>query len=67
LHALYLERRTVRDERLGYHRCESGEHKHSQHFARETMTQLKHILDGATLVAREQLKRLAPFWNEVRF
>jgi len=28
---------------------------------------LKHIIDGATLVAREQLKRLAPFWAEVRF
>jgi hypothetical protein len=65
LHALDLERRTVRDERLGHHRCEPVEHKHSQHFARETMSQLKHILDGTMLA--EQLKRLAPFWDEVRF
>jgi hypothetical protein len=31
------------------------------------MSQLKHILHGTTLAAREQLKRLAPFWAEVRF
>jgi len=66
-HALDLERRVVRSERLRHHRCEAGERKHCQRLARETMTELKHVLGGAARTAGEQLERLAPIWAEVRF
>src|SRR5260221_4561862 len=37
----------VQPQRLSHHRCEPGEHEHCQHLVRETMAELKHILDGA--------------------
>ena len=37
----------VHPQRLSHHRCEPGEHEHCQHLVRETMAELKHILDGA--------------------
>ena len=66
-HTLDREGPAVHPQRLSHHRCEPGEHEHCQHLVRETMAELKHILDGAARTAGEQLERLAPFWAGASF